>query len=236
MYLSFFSLFLKVYKTIALYILSFLGVFLPGLLLGSTKLFGRTHAFSSMRALMLSQALAVTELLPTNGALIGSLSCVKPVVHLEFLRSGITLPTNATEERSILDVGLVMSQQIGINAKPLRTKGASKRSVSRMLHLVQLEGRSRVVSFTTMGAKERLLPGMGALVYLHVTLCDKPLTAVRAGVGFLFDVAFRVLLQLLLFTELNSTVTAHIQHQWIGIDLVRVGRCRLCVHRDVMCL
>lgn len=62
-----------------------------------------------MCALVLPQTLTVNEALATLSAFVGSLSRVKPVVHLEFLSSGIAFPTNITDERSIFDMGLVMS-------------------------------------------------------------------------------------------------------------------------------
>lgn len=80
----------------------------PGILLRSTELSGWPDAFSSMCALMLPQTLAVNEALPTFSTLVGSLSGVKPVVHLQFLRSGVAFPTDATNERSVFNVGLVM--------------------------------------------------------------------------------------------------------------------------------
>lgn len=79
-----------------------------GFLLRSTELSGWPDASSSMCALMLPQTLSVNEALPTLSTLVGSLSSVQPVVHLQFLSSGVAFPTDATNERSVFNVGLVM--------------------------------------------------------------------------------------------------------------------------------
>lgn len=80
----------------------------PGFLLRSAQLSGWPDAFSSMCALMLPQTLAVDEALPALSALVGSLSSVEPVVHLQFLCSGVAFPTDATNEGPVFNVGLVM--------------------------------------------------------------------------------------------------------------------------------
>lgn len=84
----------------------------PGPLLRSAELSGWAHWLSSMCALMLPQTLAIDEALPTVTALIRSLSSVKPVVHLQFLRSGIAFSTDTTVERSFLNVGLIMCRKV----------------------------------------------------------------------------------------------------------------------------
>lgn len=96
-------------------------VFLPGLLLGSAELSRGPYAPPSVSALMLPKTLTIDEALPTLSTLIGSLSCVNPVVNLQLLSSGITLPADTTEERSVLNVGLVMCDQVGVDAKLLVT-------------------------------------------------------------------------------------------------------------------
>lgn len=80
----------------------------PDLLLRSTELSGWPNASSSMCALMLPQTLAVNEALPTLCTLIWSLAGVKPVVHLQFLSSGVAFPTDTTDERPVFNVGLIM--------------------------------------------------------------------------------------------------------------------------------
>lgn len=80
----------------------------PGLLFWSTKLSGWPDASSSMCALMLPKALTINETLPTIPALVGSLSGMKSVVHLQFLCSGVAFSTNATNEWPVFNMGLVM--------------------------------------------------------------------------------------------------------------------------------
>lgn len=157
---------------------------------------------------MLPQTLAVNKALPTFAALVGSLSGVKPVVHLQFLRSRVTFPADAADERPVFDVRLVMCRQIRVYPKRLPADGARERSLPGVLHLVQLQGGSRVETSAALGAEERFLPGVYALVNLYVALVDEPLAAVRTRVGFLLDVGFHVLLQLFFLIELNATAAA----------------------------
>lgn len=79
-----------------------------GQLFGSAQLPGWSDALPSMRALVLPQTLAVNEALPTLSTLVGSLPGVKPVVHLQFLRSGVAFPADTANERPVSNVGLVM--------------------------------------------------------------------------------------------------------------------------------
>lgn len=111
----------------------------PGLLLGSAQLPGRPHASSCVRALMLSQTLAINEALPALAALVGSLPRVKPLVHLQFLDSGVSFATDAADIRSVDDVGLIMCDQVRVHAEPLPADGAGERSLLRVLHLVYLQ-------------------------------------------------------------------------------------------------
>ena len=85
---------------------------------------------------MLPQTLAVNEALPTHSAFVGSLSGVKPVVYLQLLRSRVAFPTDATDERSVFNVGLVMCCQVRVYPKRLPADGACERSLPRVLHLM----------------------------------------------------------------------------------------------------
>lgn len=157
---------------------------------------------------MLPQTLAVNEALPTFSTLVGSLSGVKPVVHLQFLRSGVAFPTDATNERSVFNVGLVMCGQVRVYPKRLPTDGARERPLPRVLHLMQLERGSSVETSAALGAEERFLPSMDALVNLYVALIDEPLATVRTRVGLLLDVGFHMFFQLFFFIELNAAAAA----------------------------
>lgn len=59
-----------------------------------------------------------------------------------------------------------------------------------------------------LGAEERFLPSMDALVNLYVALIDEPLATVGTRVGLLLNVGFHVLFQLFFFVELNATAAA----------------------------
>lgn len=73
---------------------------------------------------------------------------------------------------------------------------------------MQLEGGSRVEAPAALGAEERFLPGVDALVNLYVALIDEPLAAVGTRVSLLLHVGFHVVFQLLLFAELNAAAAA----------------------------
>lgn len=97
---------------------------------------------------------------------------------------------------------------------------------------MQLERGSCVVALAALRAKEGFLPGVDPPVNFYVAFIDEPLAAVGAGVGFLLDMGFHVLVQLLFFTELNSTPAAEVELQF---SCVCVGCClRVCC--DVVCL
>lgn len=73
---------------------------------------------------------------------------------------------------------------------------------------MQLERGSRVETSAALGAEERFLPSMDALVNLYVTFIDELLATVRTRVGLLLDVAFHMFFQLFFFTELNAAAAA----------------------------
>lgn len=141
---------------------------------------------------MLPQTLAVNEALPTFPTLVGSLSGVKPVVHLQFLSSGVALPTDATNERSIFNVGLVMCRQVRVYPKRLPTDGTCERPLPGVLHLMQLERGGQVETSAALGAEERFLPSMDPLVNLYVAFIDEPLATVGTRVGLLLHVGFHM--------------------------------------------
>lgn len=183
-----------------------------GFLFGSAKLSGGSNPSSSMSALVLPQALTVDEALPTLAALVGSLSRVKPVMHFQFLGSGVAFSADATDKRSLFNVSLVMCCEIGVYAEGLSADGACVRSFLRVPHLMQLEGGCCVESSAALGAKERLLPGVNALVNLYVALVDELLPTVRARVALFFHVGFHVLFQLLFVIELNTAAAT--EDEW----------------------
>lgn len=131
-----------------------------------------------MRALMLPQALPVSEALSTLSTHVGSFSRVKPVVHLKFFCSGVAFAADATNKRSVLNVGLVMCCKVRVYAKRLATDGACERSLPRMLHFVQLERGRRMEASAALEAEEGFLPRVDALVNLDVLLIDELLAAV----------------------------------------------------------
>lgn len=179
-----------------------------GFLLGSAKLSSGSNPSSSVSALVLPQPLTVDEALPTLAALVGSLSRVKPVMHLQFLGSGVAFPADATDKRSLFNVSLVMCCEIGVYAEGLPADGTRVRPFPRVPHLVQLEGGCSVEASAALGAEERFLPGVNALVNLYVALVDKLLPTVGTRVALLFDVCFHVLFQLPFVSELNTAAAA----------------------------
>lgn len=60
----------------------------------------------------------------------------------------------------------------------------------------------------TLGAEERPLPSMDALVDLYVALIDELLATVGTRVGLLLGVSFHVFFQLFFFIKLNTTSAA----------------------------
>lgn len=179
-----------------------------GFLLGSAKLSSGSNPSSSVSALVLPQPLAVDEALPTLAALVGSLSRVKPVMHLQFLGSGVAFPADTTDERPLFNVSLVMCCEIGVYAEGLPADGTCVRPFPRMPHLMQLEGGCCVEASAALGAEEGFLPGVNALVNLYVALIDKLLPTVGTRVALLFDVGFHMLFQLLFVSELNAAAAA----------------------------
>lgn len=177
-------------------------------LLGSAQLPRGSNPSSSVSALVLPQPLTVDEALPTLAALVGSLSRVKPVMHLQLLGSGVAFPADATDERSVFNVSLVMCCEIGVYAEGLPADGTCVRPFPRVPHLMQLEGGCRVEASATLGAEERFLPGVNALVNLYVAFVDELLPTVGTRVALLFDVGFHVIFQLLLVRELNCAAAA----------------------------
>lgn len=86
-----------------------------------------------------------------------------------------------------------------------------------------------------LGAQERFLASVDALVNLDVALIDEPLAAVGTRVGLLLDVGFHVFLQLFLLTELYAAAAAEEELRCAVLDRFRFARClRVC--RDVVCL
>lgn len=179
-----------------------------GFLLGSAKLSSGSNPSSSVSALVLPKPLAVDEALPTLTALVGSLSRVEPVMHLQFLGSGVAFPAHAADERSVFNVSLVMCCEIGVYAEGLPADGTCVGPLPRVPHLMQLEGGCCVEASAALGAEERFLPGVNALVNLYVALVDELLPAVGTRVALLFDVGFHVLFQLLFVSELNTAAAA----------------------------
>lgn len=73
---------------------------------------------------------------------------------------------------------------------------------------MQFERRSCVEASATLGAQERFLTSMNALVYLYVALIDKPLATVRTRVGLFLDMGFHVFVHLFFLIKLNTTAAA----------------------------
>lgn len=73
---------------------------------------------------------------------------------------------------------------------------------------MQLKRGSCVETSAALGAEERFLPSMDALVNLYVALIDEPLATVGTRVGLLLYVGFHVFFQLFFFIELNTTAAA----------------------------
>lgn len=101
-----------------------------------------------------------------------------------------------------------MCCEVRVNPKCLPAKGTREQPFARMPHLMQFERGRRVETSATLGAQERLLACVDALVDLYVALIDEPFAAVRAGIGPLFEVGFHVFFQFFLLLELNATTTA----------------------------
>lgn len=179
-----------------------------GFLLGSAKLPGGSNPPASVGALVLPQPLTVDETLPTLATLVGSLPRVKPVMHLQFLGSGVAFPADAADERPVFNVGVVMCCEIGVYAEGLPADGTRVGPFPRVPHLVQLEGGRRVEASAALGAEEGFLPGVNALVNLDVALVDELLSTVGTRVALLFDVGFHVLFQLVFVSELNTAAAA----------------------------
>ena len=59
-----------------------------------------------------------------------------------------------------------------------------------------------------LGAQERFLTSMDALVDLYVAFIDEPLATVRTRVGLFLDMGFHVFLHLFFLIELNTTAAA----------------------------
>lgn len=199
-------------------------------LLGSSKLPSGSNPSASVGALVLPQPLAVDEALPTLAALVGSLSRVKPVVHLQFLGSGVAFPADAADERPLFNVSLVVCCQIGVDAEGLPADGARVGPLPRVAHLMQLEGGSGVEASAALGAEEGFLPGVNALVDLDVALVDELLPTVGAGVALLLRVGLHVLLQLVFVGELDAAAAAEDERDRAALcrlrlaALLRVGR------------
>ena len=73
---------------------------------------------------------------------------------------------------------------------------------------MQLERGSRVESSAALGAQERLLPCVDALVDLYVAFVDEPLATVGTRVALLLDVGFHMFFQLFFVVELDATAAA----------------------------
>lgn len=85
-----------------------------------------------------------------------------------------------------------------------------------------------------VGAEERFLPSVDALVNLDVALVDELLSAVGTGVGLGLDVCFHMLFQLFFLTELNATAAAEEKRRRAVVDCVWFPGC-FCVRSNVMC-
>lgn len=129
-----------------------------------------------------------------------------------------------------------MCREIGVYAEGLPADGARVGPFSRVPHLVQLERGRRVEASAALGAEERFLPGVNALVNLYVALIDELLPTVGTRVALLFDVGFHVLLQLLFVSELSAAAAAEDKRRGAALRCLCLT-CFLCgwvVGGDVM--
>lgn len=211
----------------------------PDLLLGSAQLPGGSDAPALVRALVLPQALAVDEALAALGALVGSLSRVQPVVHLQLLGSRVAFAAHVADEGPVLDVRLVVGRQVGVDAEGLPAEGAGEGPLARVLHLVQFEGGGGVEGPAALRAQEGLLARVDALVDLDVALVDEPLAAVGTRVALLLHVRLHVFLQLLFGAELDVAAAAEEQLRRAALGRrfrLRFRRRRPSVSGDVVSL
>lgn len=126
-----------------------------------------------------------------------------------------------------------MCREIRVYAEGLPADGTCVRPFSRVPHLMQLERGRRVEASAALGAEERFLPGVNALVNLYVALIDELLPTVGTRVALLFDVGFHVLFQLLFVSELNAAAAAEDERR--GAALRRLCLARFpCVASGVM--
>lgn len=126
-----------------------------------------------------------------------------------------------------------MCREIRVYPEGLPADGAGVGPFSRVPHLVQLERGRRVEASAALGAEERFLPGVNALVNLYVALIDELLPTVGTRVALLFDVGFHVLLQLLFVSELSAAAAAEDKRRGAALRCLRLT-CFLCVGGDVM--
>lgn len=110
---------------------------------------------------------------------------VVPQVYRQVTRLGELLTAVRTLERLVSRVEALVFEELGVRKEPLPAVGAEVRPYARMRQLVSGQGGFVDEAFVTLRAAEDVLPGVAALVFLHVALSFEALPAVGAHKGHL---------------------------------------------------
>lgn len=148
------------------------------------------------------------EPLPTLGALVGLEARVRAVVQLQALQAGEALATLSTEVLLQALVGPLVAAQARGQLEGFATQGAGVGLPAGVGHLVQLQALGVAEALAALGARVALLSRVRLAVEIEALVGDEHLAAGFAAVAFLPLVHVQMVVQLLLDSKAVSTEPA----------------------------